>query len=97
MESIHVFMTGIAVILLLLFSIFLYDREVRNGIIMTDLREEFESLSLAIRSCTPADGEALILKFEDKWSKYVDPVTLSNYTYELYKIIFSKHGRAALN
>lgn len=97
MEPLHVFLTAIGMALLALFTVFLYDREVRNGIIMTDLREDFESLSLAIRSCTPADAESLILKFEDKWARYVDPFTLSNYTNELYKIIFDKHGRAALN
>ncbi len=97
MEALHIYLTVCVIILLLAFSVFLYDREVRRGIIMTDMNEDFEITKKALASCTPADGEALIMKFETKWSEYVDPVTLSNYTYELYKIIFKRHGNAALN
>lgn len=94
-------LTAIAALLIgaatFLFAWFIYDREVRNSIIMTDLREDFDQVKRSIYSCTPADAEALITKFEDKWSQYVDSFTLSNYTSELYQIIFRRHGNAALN
>lgn len=97
MEPLHVFLTATAMALLALFTVFLYNREVRNGIIMTDLREDHEQTKKAIRSCTPADAEALIMRFEDKWARYVDPYTLHNYTSDLYQTIFNQHGREALN
>jgi hypothetical protein len=97
MTHAHLFLFVFTVVFLLLFSIFIYNREVRKGVIMTDLREDFEQTKKALIACTPSDAETLIYQFEKKWADYVDPITLSNYTYELYKMIFKKHGNAALN
>jgi hypothetical protein len=81
----------------LLFAYFIYDRETRNSVIMQDAEEDFQEVSRKIHTCHPSEAERLILEFEDKWSRYLMPWTLSDYTHKLYRILFDRDIRAKLN
>lgn len=89
--------TFLIVILCLTFAWFIYDKDVRKGIIMQDAQEDFQELQKKLLTCHPIEGERLIAEFEKKWERYLMPWTLSNYTHALYRILFDRDTRAALN
>ena len=91
MEPIHVFLTGIVVVLTLAFAVFIFNREVRNGIIMEDFRDDFKELEKTVKSCTPADAEELIDRFYKKWEPYVPYFILVDHTHILYQSVISKN------
>jgi hypothetical protein len=91
METIHIALTVLFVVMTFLFAVFIFNREVRNGIIMEDFREDFKEHEKSIRSCTPADAEELIDRFYKKWEPYVPYFTLVDHTHILYQSIISKN------
>lgn len=83
--------------LCLIFAWFIYDKDVRKGIILQDAEEDFQELQKRLLTCYPSEGERLIQEFENKWQRYLMPWTLTDYTHRLYRILFDRDTRAALN
>lgn len=90
-------LTVLTAFFILLFAWFIYDRELRESILMRDFNEDFEHLKKTIPNLTAGDAERMISQFEQRWDPYIDHFTLSNRTAALYRILFKKHGNAALN
>lgn len=87
----------IMVVLCLAFAWFIYDKDVRRSVIMQDAEEDFQIVKKRLLTCHPSEAEHLIEQFENKWERYLMPWTLSNYTRQLYMVIFDRDTRAALN
>ena len=95
MSPVYIFAT-IVIALLFLFLWFIFDRDFRKSIIMEDLVDDFYEKKRQVETCSPDKAESIINEFSEKWKKYVPGWILCDYTHELYRALFDRHGDNAI-